>query len=76
MIAMVMMTMTGDNYDDDELLCRSVSPSTQAGCPPRSPCTEPGHRHFKDDDEVKTMMEMMMKNDDDEENEDNDGNFE
>ena len=35
MLAMMTMTMTGDNYDDDELLCRSVSPSAQAGCPPR-----------------------------------------
>ena len=40
-----------DDDDDDGELCRSVSPSVQAGCPPRSPCTEPGHSHFKDDNE-------------------------
>ena len=42
-MAMVMaMAMTGD-----DLLCRSVSPSAQAGCLPRSPCTEPA-TGFKD----------------------------
>ena len=39
--------------EDNDLLCRSVSPSAQAGYPPRSPCTVPAATGFKDYDEYK-----------------------
>ena len=39
--------------EDNDLLYRSVSPSAQAGCPPRSPCTVPAATGFKEYAEYK-----------------------